>query len=177
MPAIRSTTPDPDISLPTKLPTAPPVALPDPTTDTETRANEESNAIAAIVSEMPGFGGIWVDEAGLSHVAVQHGKAEDFAKALAKRPKGEHVLHEASYSYSDLVSRQNSIAEQIGTLKTEGLDLLEWGPDEKNNTVWISLRNYTDEKAKLAREVLGRDVIVKPATVAGDKNDLLALHE
>lgn len=174
IPANQSTTSDPDISLPTKSPTGPPVTLPDPTTDEETRANEESNAIAAIVSDMPGFGGIWVDEAGTTHVAVQHGTAEDFANALDERPKGEHVLEEVNFSYNDLVSRRNSISEQIGTLKTQGLDLLEWGPDEKNNAVWISLRNYTEEKANLARKVLGEDIIVKPATVAGDENDLFS---
>lgn len=173
LPTIRSATSDPDISLPTKSP-GPPVTLPDPTTDEETRANEESNAIAAIVSNMPGFGGIWVDEGGITHVAVQHGKAGDFATALEERPKGEHVLEEVDFSYNDLVSRRNSISEQIRTLKTQGLDLLEWGPDEKNNAVWISLRNYTDEKADSARKLLGQDIIVKPATVTGDENDLFS---
>jgi hypothetical protein len=172
LPVIQATTSDTGTSLPTKSPTGPPVTLPDPTTNEENRANAESNAIAAIVSEMPGFGGIWVDEAGITHVAVQHGKAGDFANALQKRPKGEHVLEEVDSSYNDLVSRRNSILEQIGTLKTQGLDLLEWGPDEKNNAVWVSLRNYTKEKANLARKVLGEDIIVRPATVAGDENDL-----
>ena len=172
LPVIQATTSDTGTGLPTKSPTGPPVTLPDPTTNEENRANAESNAIAAIVSEMPGFGGIWVDEAGITHVAVQHGKAGDFANALQKRPKGEHVLEEVDSSYNDLVSRRNSILEQIGTLKTQGLDLLEWGPDEKNNAVWVSLRNYTKEKANLARKVLGEDIIVSPATVAGDENDL-----
>ena len=172
LPVIQATTSDTGTGLPTKSPTGPPVTLPDPTTNEENRANAESNAIAAIVSEMPGFGGIWVDEAGITHVAVQHGKAGDFANALQKRPKGEHVLEEVDSSYNDLVSRRNSILEQIGTLKTQGLDLLEWGPDEKNNAVWVSLRNYTKEKANLARKVLGEDIIVRPATVAGDENDL-----
>ena len=174
LPTIQAPTPDPDTSLPTKSPNGPPVTLPDPTTDEETRVNEESNAIAAIVSGIQGFGGIWVDEAGITHVAVQHGKAGDFANALEGRPKGEHVLDEVDFSYNDLVSRGNSISEQLGTLKTHGLDLLEWGPDEKNNTVWISLRNYTEEKAHLARKVLGEDIIVRPATVAGDENDLFS---
>ena len=174
LPTIEAPTSDPDISLPTKSPTGPPVTLPDPTTDEETRVNEESNAIAAIVSGMQGFGGIWVDEAGITHVAVQNGKAADFANALEGRPTGEHVLDEVNYSYNDLVSHGNSISEQMGTLKTHGLDLLEWGPDEKNNTVWISLRNYTEEKANLARKVLGEDIIVRPATVAGDENDLFS---
>jgi hypothetical protein len=174
LPTIQDSTSDPDISLPTKSPTGPPVKLPDPATDEETRVNEESNAIAAIVSGMQGFGGIWVDEAGITHVAVQHGKAGDFADALEGRPKGEHVLDEVDFSYNELVSRGNSISEQMGTLKTQGLDLLEWGPDEKNNTVWISLRNYTEEKANLARKVLGEDIIVRPATVAGDENDLFS---
>ena len=172
LPVIQATTSDTGTGLPTKSPTRPPVTLPDPTRNEENRANAESNAIAAIVSEMPGFGGIWVDEAGIAHVAVQHGKAGDFANALQKRPKGEHVLEEVDSSYNDLVSRRNSILEQIGTLKTQGLDLLEWGPDEKNNAVWVSLRNYTKEKANLARKVLGEDIIVSPATVAGDENDL-----
>ena len=172
LPFIQATTSGTDIGLPTKSPTGPPVTLPDPTTNKENRANAESKAIAAIVSEMPGFGGIWVDEAGITHVAVQHGKAGDFANALKMRPKGEHVLEEVDSSYNDLVSRQNSLSEQIETLKTQGLDLLEWGPDEKNNAVWISLRNYTEEKANLARKVLGEDIIVRPATVAGDENDL-----
>jgi hypothetical protein len=172
LPVIQATTSDTGTGLPTKSPTGPPVTLPDPTTNEENRANAESNAIAAIVSEMPGFGGISVDEAGITHVAVQHGKAGDFANALQKRPKGEHVLEEVDSSYNDLVSRRNSILEQIGTLKTQGLDLLEWGPDEKNNAVWVSLRNYTKEKANLARKVLGEDIIVSPATVAGDENDL-----
>jgi hypothetical protein len=174
LPAIQDATSDPDISLPTKLPTGSPVTLPDPATDEENRANEESNAIAAIVSGMPGFGGIWVDAAGITHVAVQHGKAQDFAKALEERPMGEHVIDEVEFSYNDLVSRTNSISEQMGTLKTHGLYLLEWGPDEKNNTVWISLRDYTEEKADLAREVLGEDINVRPATVESDENDLFS---
>lgn len=110
----------------------------------------------------------------MTHVAVQHGKAGDFANALEERSKGEHVLDEVNFSYNDLVLRRNSISEQIGTLKTQGLDLLDWGPDEKNNAVWISLRNYTEEKADLARKVLGEDIIVKPATVVGDENDLFS---
>jgi hypothetical protein len=174
LPGIQDAASDPDISLPTKSPTGSAVTLPDPTTKEENRANEESEAIAAIVSEMSGFGGIWVDEAGITHVAVQHGKARDFAKALKERPKGGHILYEVEFSYKDLVSHVNSISRQMETLKTHGLDLLEWGPDEKNNTVWISLRVYTEEKAALAREVLGEDIIVRPATVAGDENDLFS---
>jgi hypothetical protein len=163
-----------DTSPQTKSSAGPPVQLPDPTTDVDARANEESNAIAAIVSGMPGFGGIWVDEARITHVAVQHGTAEDFAHALRERPKDQHVLEEVNFSYNDLVARGNSISGQIGTLKAQGLDLLEWGPDEKNNAVWISLRNYTEEKADLAREVLGGDILVKPAAVAGDEDDLFS---
>lgn len=165
---------DPTIGLPTKLPTGPPVTLPDPTTRKQARSNEVTGAVGAIVRDMPGFGGIWVDEAGLTHVAVQYGKACEVSKALGGRFKGDYVIEEAKFSYGDLVSRRNSISEQIGALKTQGLDLLEWGPDEKNNTVWISLRNYTAEKADSARTLLGADIIVKPAMAAGDANDLFS---
>ena len=113
LPGIQDATSDPNISLPTKSPTGSAVTLPDPTTHEENRANEESDAIAAIVSEMPGFGGIWVDEAGITHVAVQHGKARDFVKALEERPKGEHVLDKVEFSYKDLVSHVNSISGQM----------------------------------------------------------------
>ena len=123
---------------------------------------------------MPGFGGIWVDEAGITHVAVQHGKARDFAKALEERPKEGHVLDEVEFSYRDLVSRVDFIAEHWGRLKRQGLNLLEWGPDEKNNTVWISLRDYTEKKADLARQVLGENINVRPAAVGGDKSDLFS---
>src|SRR5919205_2130874 len=142
LPAVQGTTSDPGSSLPTKPRSGPSFTLPDPTTDEEIRANEESNAIATIVSAMPGFGGIWVDEAGITHVAVQHGKARDFAKALEERPKEGHVLDEVEFSHRDLVSRVDFIAEHWGRLKRQGLNLLEWGPDDKNKTVWISLRDY-----------------------------------
>ncbi|MFC7848661.1 hypothetical protein ACFUTU_09320 [Arthrobacter sp. NPDC057388] len=142
--------------------------------DEGNRANEESNAIAAIVSEMPGFGGIWVDKAGITHVAVQHGKTRDFAKALEEHPTGQHVLDEVEFSYNDLASRVNSISKHMGVLKALGLNLLEWGPDEKKNTVWISLRDYSEEKAARARKILGEDILVSAATVAADKNDLFS---
>jgi hypothetical protein len=120
MPPNPSATLEPNSGVQTKSPVGTRVTVPDSTTDEETRVNEESNALAAIVS------------------------------------------------------RQNSITEQIGKLETQGLDLLEWGPDEKNNAVWISLRNYTEEKADLARKILGEDLMVKPATIAGNRNDLFS---
>lgn len=174
LPVVQDGTSDPSISRPRKSPSGPPATLPGSTVDEENRANEESNSIAAIVSEMPGFGGIWVDEAGMTHVAVQHGKTRDFAKALEERPRGEHVLDEVEFSFSDLALRANSISKNMGVLKALGLSLLEWGPDEKNNTVWVSLRDYTEEGADLARKVLGEDINVSPATVAGDENDLFS---
>jgi hypothetical protein len=40
--------------------------------------------------------------------------------------------------------------------------------------VWISLRDYTEKKADLARQVLGENINVRPATVGGDDNDLFS---
>jgi hypothetical protein len=172
--AVQDAISDPGISRPTKSLSEPAATLPDPTVDEGNRANEESNAIAAIVSEMPGFGGIWVDKAGITHVAVQHGKTRDFAKALEERPRGEHVLDEVDFSYDDLALRAKSISKHMGVLKALGLNLLEWGPDEKKNTVWITLRDYSEEKAARARKILGEDILVSAATVAGDENDLFS---
>jgi hypothetical protein len=165
---------DESASLPTKSPAGQQATLPDPTTSEESRANEVSAAVAAIVSEMPGFGGIWVDEKGITHVAMQQGKAGNVKAALGDRFNGEYLAEEVKFAYADLVSRRDSISKQLDSLETQGLDLLEWGPDEKNNTVWISLRNYSAEKADLARKVLGEDTIVKEATVPGDENDLFS---
>ena len=49
---------------------------------------------------------------------------------------------------------------------------MEWGPDVQYNTLWISLVDYTESKAALAREILGQNVIVKPSLTSGGVGDL-----
>lgn len=161
-------------SIATKQATGPKETLTDPTTPQQARANEVCQAVAAAVSGMGGYGGIWVDGAGKTHVAMQHGTAVAVAKALTGRFTGEYVVQEVKFSYNDLAARRDSITAKYATLKTRGLDLLEWGPDEPHNTVWISLTNYSVAKAKLAHTLLGADVIVEQAMTAGGPNDLFS---
>lgn len=145
---------------------------PDPTTPEQARANEVSGAIAERASSVPGYGGIWVDETGITHVAVAGTSDTGVTRAIGDDFGGEYVTEQVESSYDDLLARRDAISTRIPDLKKQGLDLLEWGPDEKNNSIWISLRNYTLAKAELARNILGNDVLVEPAMAPGDERDL-----
>lgn len=146
----------------------------DPTTALEAKANEVSSTINDAVSKLPGFGGIWVDEAGITHIITLPGSADDTLAAIGDRFAGQYVVEDGENTYGDLVARRNSISGMIGELKRQGLDMLEWGPDEQQNTMWISLIKYTPEKADLARKLLGQDIVVEQAMTDGGPDDLFS---
>ena len=157
------------------MPRAPQVDVPNPSSPDETTANAVSGAVGDITSGLDGFAGLWVDGNGLVRLAVQQGHANDVKGILGDRFKGEVVVVEVQRSYRDLVARRDSISTQIERLAKQGLSLMEWGPDEEHNTVWISLIGYTEAKAELARKLLGQDIVVKPSMTGGGPNDLFSI--
>jgi hypothetical protein len=148
--------------------------LPDPTPPSQTRANQVSEDILDLVSSRPGFGGLWVDKAALTHVAVTPAEFAAFEALLGERFKGEFVLERRSVTYRELEVRRDRVSQLMPELKAAGLDLLEWGPDETHGTVWVSLRKYTPDKAAKVRQLLGDDVIVEQAQATGGADDLLS---
>ncbi|AIY01243.1 hypothetical protein ART_1644 [Arthrobacter sp. PAMC 25486] len=157
------------------MPREPQVDAPNPFSPDEAKANKVSGEIGEIMSGLDGFAGCWVDDNSLVHLAVQQGYSDEIEGHLGERFKGEVVVVEVKHSYKDLVARRDSISAQIDSLAKQGLVLMEWGPDEVHNTVWISLGDYTEAKAELARKLLGNDVVVKPSLTAGGINDLFSI--
>ena len=100
-------------------------------------ANAVSGGISELVSRLPGFGGLWVDDAGLTHLAVQSDHAPEIIHVLGRQFHDEYVLDIVDHSYSDLVARRDAITAQIDSLGIQGLELVQWGQDEAHNTVWI----------------------------------------
>lgn len=103
---------------------------------------------------------------------MQRGTSGAALKALGERFKDEYVIETVKYSYRDLVVRRDAISPQVSSLKKQGLDLMEWGPDEAHNTVRIALLGYTPGKAALAKKILGADIIVTPSMATGGANEL-----
>lgn len=147
---------------------------PDPTPPAQAHANQVSEDILDLVSGRPGFGGLWVDKAGVTHVGVTPAEAGQFKSALSDRFAGEFVLEQRGATYRDLEARRDRVTHMLPELKAAGLDLLEWGPDEVNGTLWVSLRQYSAEKAAAVRRLLGADVVVKQALATGDSSELFS---
>lgn len=157
------------------LPTGAPEDSPNPVNDADARAMEVSGAIGDLTRELAGFAGLWVDDAGLVHLAVQHGHAGEFVRTLGDQFTGEFAMVEVEHSYQDLVARRDLISPQVASLKELGLRLAEWGPDEVNNTVRVSLIDYTEAKAGLLRKMLGQDILVGPSLTNGAVSEIFSL--
>lgn len=165
---------DPPPSPETKLPTEPQGDMPNPFSPDEATGNTVSGSLMEITSGLTGFAGLWVDDHGLVHLAVQQGYAGEIKGILGDRFKGQVAVVEVQHSYRDLVARRDSISAHFDSLTQQGLRLMEWGPDEVHNTVWISLVDYTEVQADLARTLLGQDIVVKPSMTEGGRNDLFS---
>lgn len=132
----------------------------------------ETQEIFALTSGQEGFGGLWVDEEGLIHLAVQFGYLEAIEGSLGDKFTGLYVVDLVPQSYEELIERRDAVSKELTPLTSQDLVLMEWGPDVQHNTLWISLVDYTEGKAALAREILGQDVIVKPSLTSGGVGDL-----
>lgn len=133
-----------------------------------------SGAVGTAVWGLPGFAGVWVDESGMILVAMQQGHQGEVADAMGNSFQGQYVVQGVVKSYADLVAGRDAISALVAALKLRGLELTQWGPDEVHNTVQVSIRGYTREKAALAREILGDDVIVTADTTEGGIKDLFS---
>ncbi len=146
----------------------------DPSSKAEARVNEVSNAIFDDVSGLPGYGGVWVDHNGLTHVAFQHDEVQSVDNALHAKYAGEYVVDQHKFTYAELIARRDEVTTRLGELRRAGLDPLDWGPDEQNDTIWLSLRNFTPEAADKARTLLGEDVRIEPSPTNGGIDDLFS---
>lgn len=148
--------------------------LPDPTLPAQVRANQVSEDILNLVSGNPGFGGLWVDKSGLTHVAVTPSESAGVLALIGERFKREFVLEQRTVTYRELQARRDHASQELPALRAAGLDLLEWGPDEIHGVLWVTLKNYTPEKAGIVRQMLGSDVVVEQAKATGGADDLLS---
>lgn len=145
--------------------------LPDPTPPAQIHANQVSEDIQNLVAKSPGYGGLWVDKTGLTHVAVTPSEATRVNAILNDRFKNDFVLEQRAVTYRQLEARRDRVNQLMPALRSAGLDLLEWGPDEVHGTLWVSLKHYSPDKATRVRQMLGDDVIVEQA-MAGGADDM-----
>jgi len=138
----------------------------------QAHANEVSGAIRTLVAADAGFGGLWVDQAKRTHVAVTPQAIDRIRRLLDARFKGEYVLQSRSVTYRQLEARMARVTREIPALRRAGLDLLEWGPDEIRGTLRVSIRGYSPARAALAHRLLGADVIVERAAAGGGSDTL-----
>lgn len=152
----------------------PTAVLPDPTPKEQRRANEVSEAILDAVSGLRGYGGMWIDSSGLTHVAAQSAWVEAIRSTIGQQFEGEFTVDVVDYSYADLVARRDAISLALPELEAQGPDVVDWGPDEARNSIWVSLRSVSDENVRLVRAALGKDVSIEQALTTGGKEDLFS---
>lgn len=138
--------------------------------------NQTSNAMMEFVSGMPGYGGIWLDESGMIHIASTADAMAQITDVLGSQFHGEYVIDAVEYSYTELIQRRDSISINYESLKDQGINLHEWGPDARNNTIWVSILDFSEESKALAHQKLGTDIIVRAASTNNDGGDLFVIR-
>jgi hypothetical protein len=79
-------------------------------------------------------------------------------------PRSEHTLEIVAYDLAELERITRKLADDHSSLKSQGIDLIAWGPDARSNTVVVRIADYTVEHAQALQDGYGGPcwVTVKP---------------
>ena len=126
-----------------------------------------SGRARALVADAPGFAGLWVDQGGRVHVRFTPGAGPEPSAAVRKLSPDIDVAATARYSYDELVAKRDTVTATVASLRNSGIEVVDWGPVEANNSLEVSVKTLTPEAILTLRQLFGTETVVTEAAETG----------
>jgi hypothetical protein len=121
-----------------------------------------------IAEEVPGFGGLYLDEAGTTHIYLV-----DLSRALDVQDLGERVeVHQGQYDFRDLVAWKEQVRDQLSQRGAVSLDI-----DERRNRLVFGVERTSVEEFSTALRTFLRNTRVPAAAVVVEAAEPIVQRE
>lgn len=108
------------------------------------------------------FAGMWIDDGGRVHVSYQGDPKASATSASARALSSAIVIHgNAKYTYDELVARRDGVIGKIAGLRSQGIHIVEWGPDEITNTLRLAVVDPSPSTVSILTAAFGADVEIQ----------------